>query len=194
MIGKRGTFLCFSYQRCASEWLREWGGEEEACSEYSYTAGVNPPKMESPNGAAKLSRGKQSISLQGEQTNTEVDAQAHGSHAQILTQYARIHCVNVNTCWLGGGNVHQKWVKHWKINVDWHHLNSPRLFIHFNRTASNVYLWWHLVASLCNSNEGIHSYYCWCLIQCFGDRPLFFVSYISITCTEHRPYISCKEE
>ncbi len=119
------------------QWLREWGREKKTCSEYSYTACVSSPKMESPNGAAKLSRGKQSSSLQGENTSTEIDTQAHGiTHSQ-----RHWHNMHKYTVWIQipadwEGNVHKKWVKHWKCNVAWHHLNSPRFLIHFNRTDS----------------------------------------------------------
>ncbi len=131
------------------------------------------------NGAAKLSRGKQSSSLQGENTSTEIDTQAHEiththTHTETLTYTVWI---KIPADW--EGNVHKKWVKHWKCNLAWHHLNSPRFLIHFNRSRQpqrcvfSDIRWSGCVATMKQSTK-----YC-LLIQCYA-----------FTCIEHLHCIS----
>lgn len=79
MMKKIGTF-------CVSLLKGVPVAERRRHAQNTVTACVNPPKMESPNGAAKLRRGKQSSSLQGKHTNTEIDTEAQG-----------ITCTDINT-------------------------------------------------------------------------------------------------
>lgn len=162
------------------QWLREWG----AC--------VNPPKMESPNGAAKLRRGKQSSSLQGKHTNTEIDTQTQG-----------ITCTDIDTICTNTlykyKNLLTRWVMCSRNGSKFNSLTDiiwiPPEFSFISTEQPQTFIfsdirWSGCVRAMKESTNSL-------LLVVFDSelwRYFNLTSLLAFTCIEHLPYIHCKEK